>query len=143
MKKISKLHIGDLGKCFSAAFFFITLLWCVASYLNFGAIILNLYILIGNFALSGIIAFVAYRLIYRRVLEYDGDKFHLRIGGKSFESKWREFKFVSLYHRGYGILSVRLYHGSPDEKDFIEIPASDLGLEPHAFRSEVSRYAGL
>jgi hypothetical protein len=103
----------------------------------------DIYILVGNLVVSSVLAFIAYRLVYHRILFYDNDKFILRIGRKSFEAHWREFRHVSLYHRGYGILSARLYRGSPDEKDFIEIPASDLGLEPHAFRAEVSRYAGL
>jgi hypothetical protein len=139
MKRFSKLHFGDIGKSFSAAFVFITIIWGVISYYSFGGIYISWQIFLGNLAVSGTLSALYYRFRYHRILEYDDRRFILRTGSRTVEADWKDFSCISLYHRGFGVFAIRLYRGSPDEKDFTELPATDIGLNPSDFRFEVSR----
>jgi hypothetical protein len=80
---------------------------------------------------------VYYRLRHHRVLEYDDRGYTLHTGSKTVEGEWKDFSFVSLYHKGFGVFAVRLYRGAPDDGAFVELPASDLGLDPSDFRFEI------
>lgn len=140
MRRVSRLHAGDIGKSFSLAFVLITLIWGVVSYYALGRIFVSWQILLGNLAVSGVLSAIYYRGMYHRVLEYDDRRFRLHRGSRITEGTWKDFAFISLYHRGFGVFTLRLYRGSPDEKDFVELPATDLGLDPSAFRFEVMEY---
>lgn len=140
MKRLSKLHFGDIGKSFSASFVLITIVWCLVSYYSVGVVHVSWQILLGNLAVAAMLSAVLYRLRYQRVLEYDKERFILRIGQKITEGKWKDFSFVSLYHRGFGIFAIRLYRESPDETDLVELPATDLGLNPWDMRFELLDY---
>lgn len=140
MKRVSRLHIGDIGKSFSAAFFLVTVLWCIISHQTTGTIFVSLEILLGNLAVSAFLSFLIYRLRYHRVLFYDEEKFAFTKGSKVTENRWRDFSLASLFHTGYGVFTVRLYRTKDaDETDFVELPATELGLNPHDFRSEITK----
>ena len=140
MKRVSRVHLGDVGKSFSVAFVAITVIWGVVSYRFLGGIYVTWQILVGNLAVSGALAALYYRSRYHRVLEYDGRRFVLHTGSRIVEGTWEDFFLVSLYHKGYGVYAVRLYRADPDERGFVELPASDIGLDPSAFRFELMGY---
>ena len=137
MKRVSRLHFGDIGKALSLAFAAITIIWSVVSYYSLGRIYVSWQILLGNLAVSGVLSALYYRFRYHRVLEYDDRQFVLHRGSRSVEGRWKDFTLVSLYHKGFGVFAIRLYGKSPDERDFVELPATDLGLDPSRFRFEV------
>lgn len=136
MRRVSKLHFGNIGKSLSTAFLLITAIWCVISYCSTGVIYIGWEVLFGNLSVSALLSAVIYRLRYHYVLLYDSENFLLQKGRKVMKSSWRDFSSVSLFHKGYGIFTVRLYRDDI-EADFVELPVSDLGLNPYAFRSEV------
>lgn len=140
MKHVSKLHVGDIGKSFSAAFVAITLIWGVASHYFLGRIYVSWQVLLGNLAVSGVLSALYYRFRYHRVLEYDGRHFGLHTGSRVVEGDWKDFSFVSLYHKGYGVFTVRLHRTDPDGRDFVELPATDLGLDAFDFRREIMSF---
>ena len=140
MKRASKLHFGDIGKSFSLAFVAITVIWSVVSYYTLGRIYVSWQILLGNLAVSATLSALYYRYRYHHVLEYDDRRFILHTGSRAVQGAWKDFAFISLYHKGFGVFTVRLYRRGPDEKGFVEIPASDIGLDPSAFRFEVMGY---
>lgn len=142
MKRVTKLHFGDIGKSFSVAFVAITVVWGVVSYYSFGGIYLSWQILLGNLAASGALSALYYRFRYHRLLEYDDDGFTLRTGTRLTTGVWRNFSCVSLYHRGFAIFVLRLYRDGADEQDFLELPATDLGLDASDFRFEAARLVG-
>jgi hypothetical protein len=139
MKRTSKLHVGDIGKSFSLAFVAITLIWGVVSYYTLGRVYVSWQILVGNLAVSATLSALYYRSRYHRVLEYDDLRFRLHTGTKMVAGAWTDFALISLCHKGFGVFTLRLYRNDPDEKNSVEIPASDLGLDPSALRFEISR----
>lgn len=143
MKRASKLHFGDIGKSLSLAFVVITLIWSAVSYYTLGRIFVSWQILIGNLAVSATLSAIYYRFRYHHVLEYGDRGFTLRTGSRCVMGAWKDFALVSLYHKGFGTFTVRLYRKDPDEKGFVEIPADDLGLDASAFRFEVTEYIGI
>jgi hypothetical protein len=140
MKRISKLHFGDMGKSLSVAFVALTVIWGVVSRLALGRVYVTWQILAGNLVVSGALSALYYRFRYHRVLEYDDRRFVLHSGSRVITGDWKEFAIVSLCHKGFGAFAVRLYRRSPDEPDFIELPASDIGLDPSALRFELMEY---
>ncbi len=138
--RVSRLHFGDIGKSFSVAFILVTVIWAVVSHYSLGRIYVSWQILLGNIAVSAMFSAVFYKFRYHRILEYDDKIFALRIGRTTLAGEWADFSFVSLYHKGYGVFAIRLYLGGPDSSDFVELPATDLGLDPSAFRFEIAQY---
>jgi hypothetical protein len=137
VNRASKLHFGDIGKSLSLAFVAITVIWSLVSYYSLGRVYVSWQILVGNLAVSAMLSALYYRFRYHRVLEYDDSRFIIHTGSRTVEGDWKAFPFVSLYHKGFGVFTVRLYREDPDQKDFVEIPVSDIGLDPFAFRSTI------
>jgi hypothetical protein len=140
MKRASKLHFGDIGKSFSLAFVAITVIWSVVSYYSLGRVYVSWQILLGNLAVSATLSALYYRQRYHCVLKYDDRRFILHRGSRAVEGNWKDFSLVSLYHKGFGVFTLRLYREDPDKKDFVEIPAGDLGLHASDLRFEVMGY---
>ena len=140
MKRVSKLHFGNIGKSLSLAFVIITIIWSVVSYYSLGRIFLSWHILLGNLAVSATLSAIYYRSRFHRVLEYDDRRFILRRGSRVVEGGWKDFSFISMYHKGFGVFTLRLYRADSDAKDFVELPATDLGLDPSGFRFEVAEH---
>jgi hypothetical protein len=137
MKRASKLHFGDIGKSFSLGFVAITVIWAMVSHYSLGRIYVSWQILVGNLAVSATLSALYYRFRYHRVLEYDDRGFMLHTGSRAVGGDWKDFSLVSLYHKGFGVFTVRLYRRDADEKDFVELPASDVGLDASLFRSTI------
>jgi hypothetical protein len=142
MKRVSRLQLGDIGKSFSVAFIGITVTWTLVSRYVLGGIYVNWHIFLGNLAVSGALAGFYYRLRYHPVLEYDVRHFVLRTGSRAVEGDWSDCPFISMYHKGFGVFTLRLYGKSPDTGPVVEIPVTDLGLDASDFRFEVMGYAG-
>jgi hypothetical protein len=140
MQRVTRLNFGDIGKSFSVAFVAITIIWGVVSYCSLGGIYVSWQILLGNLAVSATLSALYYRFRYHRILEYDDKRFTLRTGTRVTEADWKDFPLVSLYHRGYGVFAIRLYRGSADENNFVELPATDIGRDPSNFRFEIAGF---
>jgi hypothetical protein len=140
MKRVSKLHFGDIGKSFSMAFIFITIVWSLVSFFSMGVVCVSWQILAGNFAVSAMLAAFIYKLRYHRVLEYNKERFTLRTGRVLAQNDWKNFSLVSLYHKGYEIFTLRLYRNGPDEPDFVDLPATELGLNASDFRYKIEEF---
>ncbi|HDN80417.1 MAG: hypothetical protein DRI61_02110 [Chloroflexi bacterium] len=136
MRRIAPLQIGRLGKAFSFAFILMSFIWGVISFVTFGDIYVSWLLLGFNLVVSGLLAFILYRHRYHITLVYDAEGFELHEGTKVIAGKWREFNRVSLFHRGHGDLCVRLYYKEHPE-EYVELPASALGLDPSEFRFEI------
>jgi len=139
MKKISKINFGDLGKSFSIFFILIVTLRIITNFLFTKIIIVEWWIFGIEIILAAIVSYLYYRLKYHTTFSYDKEGFILEIGKEKISSKWKDFKFISLYYGGLGKISLRLYINDIYKDDYIEIPVSDLGLSPKEFRSEVSK----
>lgn len=134
MKEISPLQIDNLGKSFSLLFIFVTLAWCVASFLTFGDVLIGWPILALNLVLAAVLSWFFYKHRYHTIFSYDEEGFELQRGQLKTSARWEEFSTVSLVHLGRGRFAVRLYK---TEEDFIDLPASALRLDPSALRFEV------
>ncbi len=109
--------------------------WIAANYIIFRDFLIGWLVLMGNVVISGVAGWWWYRSRYHTRFSWDGQGFELQRGsGSSILRKWEEFRLVSLVHEGYGKFVVRLYE---DEGEHIDIPASDLRLDPSGFRFEV------
>jgi len=139
MKKISKINFGDLGKSFSIFFIFIVTLRVITNFLFTKIIIRDWWMLTIEIILAAIVSYIYYRLKYHTTFSYDKEGFILEIGKEKISSKWKDFKFISLYYSGLGKTSLRLYINDTYKDDYIEIPVSDLGLSPKEFREKVSK----
>lgn len=164
MKTFSPLQWPNLGKSFTLFFILLTLAWSLLSFLAFGDIYVSWLLLAGNLFLSGTLAWFYYRYRYHTRFSYDEAGFEMVRGRLKTTAMWKEFGSVSLVHLGGGRFAVRLYRkdvgtgfacplvprvrGGPSVwrvpvrsgiGSSIDIPASDLGLNPSQFRFEVMR----
>ncbi|MBI1802006.1 MAG: hypothetical protein HY259_14435 [Chloroflexi bacterium] len=137
MTTVNPFSWFGLLKAMSATLFAFTLLWAAVSFLLFQDVLFS-QLLAGAFLILavGIGAFV-YQRFQRLRLQYDERSFALFTGkNKVAGGQWKHFNQVSLFHRGYGMFAVRVY--TPD-KNYIDIPASELKMDWDAFRRDVSR----
>ncbi len=79
-----------------------------------------------------------YRRRYHTVLTLDDAGLRLERGGVTVEARWADVDRVSLVHLGGGRMAVRLYFSETGRAP-VDLPASDLGLNPSDFRFEVMR----
>jgi hypothetical protein len=135
MRTIAPLQLMNLGKSFVTFFLVTSLGWIVANYVFFQTFYIGWPIFIGNVLVSGVGGWWWYRREYHASFSYDQQRFELQWGStKKNWKKWQDFSRVSLIHEGYGRFLVRLYE---EDGAYVDIPASDLKLEPSAFRFEV------
>lgn len=139
MKTYSVLQWHNFGKSFTLFFILITLGWCLISFLTLGDIYVSWVLLGANLFLSAVLAWFYYKYRYHAVFSYDEGGFELKRGRLKMVGRWREFSSVSLVHLGGGSFAVRLYRGEAGVGDSIDIPASDLKLDPSQFRFEMMR----
>lgn len=150
MKRFSPLQWHNLAKSFTLFFILLTLVWSVVSLLAFGDIYVSWYLLGVNLLLSALLAWFYYKHRYHTRFSYDEGGFEMIRGRLKISGSWREFGSVSLVHLGGGRFAVRLYRGEPvgaglvparvGAGDFLDIPASDLQLNPPQFRFEVMTF---
>ncbi len=137
MKTFSPLQWANLGKSFTLFFILLTLAWSLLSFLTLGDIYVSWLLLAGNLSLSGALAWFYYRYRHHTHFSYNEGGFEMVRGRLKTTATWKEFGSVSLLHLGGGRFAVRLYEGQAGTGDSIDIPASDLGLNPSQFRFEV------
>ncbi len=87
-----------------------------------------------NLVITIVLGWRLYKYRYHIVFTYDNEIFTLKKGkGEEVEHKWSDFSRVSVFRTEYGELAVRLYF----DKEFFDVPASKLKLNPFDFRGEV------
>jgi len=135
MRTIAPLQVMNLSKSFVIFFLVTSLAWIAANFVIFRDFLIGWPVLLGNALVSGVGGWWWYRREYHAVFSWDQQGFGLRWGGgDDSPKKWRDFSRVSLFHEGYGRFVVRLYQ---DDGARVDIPASDLKLDPSDFRFEV------
>ena len=135
MKTSAPLQLMNLGKSFVIFLIITSLAWIGANYVFFRDFYVGWPIIIGNLVISGLVGWWWYRTRHHTIFSWDQQGFELRRGrGKKSSKKWQDFSRVSLVHEGYGRFVVRLYE---EDGAYVDIPASDLKLEPSDFRFEV------
>lgn len=141
MKTVSRLQLTNLIIAFTIPFGILTVGYFGLSLLIFqGRILVERSILLPVFIailiLSAIVGWRTYNNRWHAILSYDRERFELSRGKSKFSGKWQELHNVSLFHAGLGKFTVRLYR---DGIEFVEVPASDLKMDPSAFRFEAMR----
>jgi hypothetical protein len=134
MKTIAPLQLNTLSRTVIFIFFVLSILWGVANYVILREVLFHWSLLVINGALALVMGGLFYKNNLHTILSYDQDSFQMQIGKDQASNQWSDFSTVSLFHKGLGEYAVRLYW---NEKDFFEIPASALKLDPHEFRFEV------
>ncbi|TKJ30181.1 MAG: hypothetical protein CEE40_05915 [Chloroflexi bacterium B3_Chlor] len=125
----------NLGKSFVIFFLVTSLAWIAANYVILRDFPIGWPIFIGNVLISGLVGWWWYKRSYHARFSWDQEGFELQWGSGNKSSKeWQDFSRVSLFHEGYGRFVVRLYQ---DDGARVDIPASDLKLDPSDFRFEV------
>lgn len=137
MKTLSPLQWHNLGKSFTLFFVLLTLGWSVVSFLTLGDIYVSWLLLSANLFFSSVLAWIYYRHRYHTRFSYNEAGFEMVRGRLKTCATWSQFGSVSLVHLGGGHFAVRLYKGEAGTGDSVEIPASDLDLDPPQFRFEV------
>ncbi|MBI2845120.1 MAG: hypothetical protein HYX86_01095 [Chloroflexi bacterium] len=141
MKTISRLQWTNLVIGFTIPFGLLTVGYFLLNLIVFqGRILVERSILlpvfVGNIILSSILGWWIYKNRWHAILRYGDAAFELTRGKNKFSGEWRDFRNVSLFHAGMGKFTVRLYR---DGTEFVEVPASDLKMDPSAFRFEAMR----
>lgn len=131
MRTVGPLQITNLVKAFSLFFFATSLLWAAGNYLAIRDVLICWPVFIFNVLASLLGGWLLYKRRYHAVLSYDAEGFALSVGERKLIYKWRDFVLVSLFHRGHGEFAVRLYEPTGG---FVEIPVSDLRVNPQEFR---------
>lgn len=140
MKTYTSFQATDFIKSFTLFFFILTLLWAAGNYIVIHDVLLSWPVFIANLVLAVALGWWYYRQRYHLVFSYNNESFILQVGKKILANRWVEFTKVSLYHPGRGDLFVRLYR---ENGEFIEIPASQIRINPSEFRFEAMDYIKL
>ncbi|NIM92425.1 MAG: hypothetical protein GTO18_01755 [Anaerolineales bacterium] len=134
MKTHAPIQLNSLAKTVVFIFFALNILWGVTNYIFLRGIYLHWSIPAINSMLALILGGLFYRNYRHTIFSYDQEGFQMQVGKNQVSAQWRDFSTVSLFHRGFGEFTIRLYQNS---EDFFEIPASALKLDPREFRFEV------
>jgi hypothetical protein len=141
MKTTAPWQLMNLARSIGIFFILVSVAWIVANYVMFRDFLIGWPIIVGNVVVSVAAGVWWYRTRYHARFSWDREGFELRKGTSAVTAKtWGEVSLVSLVHDGYGRFSVRLYQ---PEGDRIDIPASDLRLEPSDLRFEVMDLVGV
>lgn len=135
MRTIAPLQLMNLGRSFVIFFIITSLAWIGANYVFFRDFYIGWPVIVGNVVISGLVGWWWYRTRHHSTFSWNQQGFELQKGrGNKSAKKWQDFSRVSLVHEGYGRFVVRLYE---EDGAYVDIPASDLKLEPSDFRFEV------
>jgi hypothetical protein len=137
MTIVSPLSWYGILRASTLLLFGLTLLWTGISLLAFGDLLFSQLVAAVVLGVSALLGPLVYLRFYRLRLQYDEHGFALFSGRQKIAAgQWQHFKQVSLYHRGNAVFAVRLY---TLDKSHIDIPVSDLKLDPQAFRALVTQ----
>jgi hypothetical protein len=141
VKTVAPWQLLNLARSIGIFFIFVSVIWIVANYIMFRDFLIGWPIIVGNVVVSVAAGMWWYRTRYHARFSWDTQGFELRKGtSKRIAKSWGEISGVSLVHDGYGRFSVRLRQ---PEGERIDIPASDLRLEPSDLRFEVMDLVGV
>jgi hypothetical protein len=141
VKSAAPWQLMNLVRSICIFFILVSVAWIVANYVMFRDFLIGWPVMVGNVVVSVAAGLWWYRTRYHARFSWDTQGFELRKGTSALTAKtWGEVSHVSLVHDGYGRFSVRLYQ---PEGDRIDIPASDLRLEPSDLRFEVMDLVGV
>jgi hypothetical protein len=128
--------VGQPGQGIHRRFFLVSVSWGAISFLLAGDVYLSWPLFISNLAVALLLAVWFYRRRYHAVLTLDERGLRLERGGRPAAVRWDEVDRVALVHLGGGRMAVRLYFREPGREP-LDLPASDLRLNPSDFRFEV------
>lgn len=135
MKTLAPIQVMNLVRSVIIFFIVPSIAWIAANYVIFRDFYIGWPVLIGNLIIAGVFGWWWYKRTYHAAFSYGEDGFELQRGRTArAHRRWSEFSRVSLVHKGYGSFLVRLYE---DDKEYVDIPASDLKLDASDFRFEV------
>jgi hypothetical protein len=135
MKTVAPWQLMNLAKSVGIFFVLVSVAWIGANYLIFKDFFIGWPVILGNVLVSAVGGLWWYKTSHHARFSWDGEGFELQKGRTPpIVKSWRDFSQVSLVHEGYGRFAVRLH---AHEGNSVDVPASDLGLEPSDFRFEV------
>ena len=135
MITVAPLKLSGVFRVSAFVLFGLTLAWGAISLVIFGDILVNQWLAAIFLLMAALGGVFLYQRNYRLKLQYDAHGFALFTGRtKVAAGQWKHFNRVSLFHRGYAMFAVRLY---TPEKSYVDIPVSELKLDPDSFRQIV------
>jgi hypothetical protein len=141
MKTTAPWQLMNLSRSIGIFFILVSVAWIAANYVIFRDFLIGWPIIVGNVVVSVAAGVWWYRTRHHARFSWDSEGFELQRGNAAPIAKtWGEISRVSLVHNGYSRFSVRLYE---TEGDRVDIPASDLRLEPSDFRFEAMGLVGV
>jgi hypothetical protein len=141
MKTVAPWQPMNLGRSIGIFFIVVSVAWIVTNYIMFRDFLIGWPVLVGNVVVAGVAGVWWYRTHQHARFSWGSEGFELQRGRSAvIAGTWGEISQVSLVHDGYGRFTVRLYQ---HEGDRIDIPASDLRLDPSGFRFEVMDLVGV
>jgi hypothetical protein len=141
MKTVAPWQPMNLGRSIGVFFIVVSVAWIVANYIVFRDFLIGWPIIVGNVVISVVAGLWWYKTRHHTRFSWGGEGFELQRGHSAvITGRWGDISQVSLVHDGYGRFAVRLYQR---EGDRINIPASDLRLDPSDFRFEVMDLVGV
>lgn len=140
MKTVAPWQRMNLGRSIGIFFIAVSVAWIVTNYVMFRDFFIGWPVLVGNVSVSAVAGVWWYRTRQHARFSWGSEGFELQRGHSAVVARtWGEISHVSLVHDGYGRFTVRLYQR---EGDRIDIPASDLRLDPSDFRFEITDLVG-
>lgn len=140
MRTVAPWQVMNAAKSVGIFFILVSIAWIVANYVVFQDFLIGWPVILGNVLISGVAGLWWYRSREHARFSWDKEGCELQRGRTSPVVKsWDEVSHVSLVHEGYGRFAVRL-HGH--DGDYLDIPVSDLRLEPSDFRFEAMDLVG-
>jgi len=141
MRTVAPWQLMNFARSVGIFFVLVSMAWIGANYLIFKDFLIGWPIIVGNVLVSIAAGVWWYRTRHHAKFAWDSEGFELQRGTSALTAKtWGEISRVSLVHEGYGRFLVRVYK---DDKDYVDIPASDLRLEPSDLRFEVMDLVGV
>jgi hypothetical protein len=140
MKTVAPWQPMNLGRSIGIFFIVVSVAWIAANYVMLRDFLIGWPIIVGNVVVSGVAGVWWYRTRQHARFSWGSEGFELQRGHSAvIAGTWGDISQVSLVHDGYGRFTVRLYLC---EGDRIDIPASDLRLDPSDFRFELMDLVG-
>jgi hypothetical protein len=140
MRTAAPWQIINSAKSIGIFFILVSVAWIAANYMVFQDFLIGWPVILGNVFISGVAGLWWYRSRQHTRFSWDEEGLELQRGRTSpVIKRWKEVSQVSLVHEGYGRFAVRLYG---QDGDYLDIPVSDLRLEPSDFRFEVMDLVG-
>jgi len=135
MRTVAPWQLMNFARSVGIFFVLVSVAWIGTNYLIFKDFFIGWPVIVGNLLVSSVGGMWWYRTRHHARFSWGSDGFELHKGRTSpVTSRWEDISQVSLVHEGYGRFLVRVYE---DDKDYVDIPASDLKLDASDFRFQV------